>query len=170
MQNPLRRRCPGVSSMSSSNLQVLSILLERAESERDEALRLFQDAEKRAQQARQQHGELSQYRSDYQQRWSQQFASRGTMDIVACYQSFGGRLDEAINSQGNITQYADQRMAVSRDKLREAEMRVASISKLIERRRLEANRAIQRQEQKACDEQAARSSQAAYNPFVRLSA
>lgn len=156
--------------MSSANLQVLSILLERAESERDEALRLFQDAEKRAHQARQQHGELAQYRSDYQQRWAQQFAARGTMDIVGCYQSFGGRLDEAISSQSNITQYADQRLLASRDKLRQAEMRVASIGKLIERRRLEINRAVQRQEQKACDEQAARSTQAAYNPFVRLSA
>ncbi|MBY0236347.1 MAG: flagellar export protein FliJ [Burkholderiaceae bacterium] len=156
--------------MSSSNLQVLTILLERAESERDEALRIFQEAEKRATQARNQHGELNQYRSDYQQRWTQQFASHGTMDIVACYQSFGGRLDEAISSQGNITQYADQRQAAAREKLRETDMRVAAISKLIERRQQEKNRAAQRQEQKACDEQAARTLQSAYNPFVRLSA
>ncbi|MDC8786363.1 flagellar export protein FliJ [Roseateles koreensis] len=156
--------------MSSSNLQVLNILLERAESERDEALRLFQEADKRAAHARNQHGELNQYRSDYQQRWSQQFATRGTMDIVTCYQTFGGKLDEAITSQGHVAQHADQRMNVARDKLREAEMRVASIAKLIERRRLESSRAAQRQEQKACDEQAARSAASAYNPFVRLSA
>ncbi|MFY7865053.1 flagellar export protein FliJ [Roseateles sp.] len=156
--------------MNSSNLQVLSILLERAESERDEGLKQLQEAQARAEQARAQHGDLAQYRNDYQQRWSQQFARQGTMDIVVCYQSFGGRLDQAITSQTQIAQFAEQRVERARAALQALEMRVASITKLLERRRLEIRHASQRQEQKATDEQAARASLAAFNPFVRLSA
>ncbi|WP_428509236.1 flagellar export protein FliJ [Roseateles sp.] len=155
---------------SSSNLQVLSILLERAEAERDEGLRQFQEAQARADKARAQHGDLAQYRSDYQLRWSQQFARQGTMDIVACYQNFGGRLNEAITSQSNLAQFADQRVATARERLQGLEMRVASVRKLLERRRLEISRSAQRQEQKATDEQASRSAYAGGNPFMRLSA
>lgn len=156
--------------MSSSNLQTLSILLERAEAERDEALRQLQDVQGRAAQARAQHGQLTQYRGEYQQRWGQQFARQGTMDIVACYQNFGGKLDEAIDRQGHVAQHADLRAERAREALRELEMRVASIRKLLERRRLETSRAVHRQEQKVTDEQAARAALAAFNPFVRLSA
>lgn len=155
---------------SSSNLQTLTILLERAETERDEALRQLQDAQARANQARAQHGQLAQYRVEYQQRWGQQFARQGTMDIVACYQNFGGKLDQAIDSQHLVANHADQRVERFRDTLRELELRVASIRKLIERRRLESSRALQRQEQKATDEQAARAALSAFNPFTRLSA
>src|SRR6218665_2267764 len=124
---------------SSSNLQTLSILLERAEGQRDEARRVLQDAMARADQARGQHEQLTQYRGEYQQRWSQQFARQGTMDIVGCYQNFGARLHEAIDSQGNVARHADQRVERAREALLELEMRVASISKLMERRRAESS-------------------------------
>lgn len=156
--------------MSASNLQTLAILLERAEADRDEAMRQLQDVQARADAARAQHGQLTQYRGEYQQRWTQQFSRQGTMEIVGCYQNFSGKLDQAIDNQGNVSQHADQRVVRARDALRELEMRVASIRKLIERRRLESSRATQRQEQKVTDEQAARAALAAFNPFMRLSA
>lgn len=156
--------------MSSSNLQVLNILLERAEAERDEGLRQLQEAQSRAAQARAQHGDLAQYRADYQQRWSQQFASKGTMDIVACYQNFGGRLNEAISSQSHAADFADRRVELAREQLQALEMRVASVRKLLERRRLEGQRAQHRQEQKATDEQASRAALSTFGAFARLSA
>jgi flagellar FliJ protein len=156
------------SSSSSGNLQTLSILLERAESERDEALRLLQDAQLRAQLALTQAQELTQYRVDYQQRWGQQFRSQSTMDIVGCYQNFGGKLDQAIDSQSVVASHAEVRVTRARELLVEKEMRVAALTKLIERRRQEQGRNARRQEQKATDEQAARASLAASNPFARL--
>jgi flagellar FliJ protein len=156
--------------MSSSNQHTLLILLDRATRQRDEAQRSLQDLLHRAEQAKAQHGQLTQYRGEYQQRWSQQFAQQGTMDIVACYQNFGGRLDEAIHSQGHVASHADQRVAGARETLIDLETRVAAITQLIERRRLEVSRSQQRQEQKATDEQAARASLAAFNPYSRLSA
>jgi flagellar FliJ protein len=133
--------------MSASNLQALSILLERAEAERDDALRALKEASQRADAARAQHGELAQYRQDYQQRWGQQFAR-----------------------QGHIAVHADQRVERARAVLMEREMRVASVRKLLERRRFDLARSAQRQEQKAMDEQAARAALSANNPFARLSA
>lgn len=155
---------------TNTNQQTLGILLERATSQRNEAQRALQDLLNRAEQARAQHGQLTQYRGEYQQRWSQQFAQVGTMDIVACYQNFRGRLDEAIHSQGHVATHADQRVSRAREALLELETRVAAITKLMERRQLEVSRAQQRQDQKTTDEQAARASLSAFNPYSRLSA
>lgn len=154
--------------MSSSNLQALTVLLERAEAERDEALRQMQDAMARADAARNQHDQLSQYRSDYRTRWSQEFAQRTTVQLLGCYQNFGQRLDQAIGQQSGIADYADQRVTAARDVLRERELRVASVRKLIERRRAESLRTQMRQEQRATDEQAARSALRGGNPMSRL--
>ena len=159
-----------MSGPNSSSLQTLSILRERAEAERDEALKAWQEAQLRAAQARDQAGQLAQYRVDYQQRWGQQFARQGTMDIVACYQNFGGKLDQAIDSQTHVANHADVRVERARALLAEKEMRAAAIGKLIERRQLELGRAGQRQEQKQSDEQAARTALAGFNPLSRLSA
>ena len=106
-----------MSSPNSSSLQTLSILLERAEAERDEALKAWQQEQLRAAQAREQAGQLTQYRVDYQQRWSQHFARQGTMDIVGCYQNFGGKLDQAIDSQGQVSRHADVRVERARTML-----------------------------------------------------
>ncbi|MGS0758336.1 flagellar export protein FliJ, partial [Roseateles sp. GG27B] len=76
----------------------------------------------------------------------------------------------AITSQTHVAQFADQRLTHARKTLLDLEMRVASVRKLIERRRLEAGLSAQRQDQKATDEQAARASLATFNPYTRLSA
>lgn len=78
------------------------------------------------------------------------------MDIVACYQSFGQRLNQAVDTQGHVAQHADQREERARDALRQAEMRVAALRQLIKRREAEAKAAADRREQRIADEFAAR--------------
>jgi len=134
----------------------LSLLLEHAEKERDAAAQALHAASLQAQAARAQHGELAGYRQDYQQRWTQSFAQATTMDIVGCYQSFGRRLDQAVDSQGHVAHHADQRQQRAREVLRQAELRVAALRQLIARREAEATKAAQRREQRASDEFAAR--------------
>jgi flagellar FliJ protein len=133
--------------MSSSATDTLSLLLERAEGERDAAARLLHAASTQAQAARAQHGELAGYRQDYQQRWTQSFTQSATMSIVGCYQSFGQRLNQAVDTQGHVANHADQR---------QAELRVAALRQLIARRQAEAAKIVQRREQRASDEFAAR--------------
>lgn len=150
--------------------QALNILLERAEAERDDALAKLQELQRQAEAAQAQAQQLGQYRSDYQQRWTQQFARQTTIDIVGHYQNFGQRLDQAIAQQGAVSQFAQQRVERAREALRDLELRVASVRKLIERRQGELRRSAQCREQKATDEQAARAALSQMNPFVRLSA
>lgn len=142
--------------MSATATDTLSLLLERAEGERDAAAQALHAATAQAQAARAQHGELAGYRQDYQQRWTQSFAQATTMEIMACYQSFGQRLNQAVDSQGHVAQHADLRQARAREALRQAELRVAALRQLIARRQAEVHKQAQRREQRATDEFAAR--------------
>jgi flagellar FliJ protein len=143
--------------MSAHSPQVLNILLERAAAERDAAALALQAALAQAAAARSQHGQLADYRQDYQQRWTQTFVrGASTMDIVGCYQSFSQRLDQAVSSQSQIAAHADQRVERARAAVTAAELRVASVRKLIERREAEQRQQHARQEQRAADEFAAR--------------
>lgn len=150
--------------------QTLTILLERAEAERDAALAQLKLLTAQAEQARAQAEQLDQYRGEYQQRWAQQFARQTTIEIVGCYQSFGLRLDQAIDQQGYASRHAQQRVERAQATLRELELRVASVRKLLERRQGETRRAAQRQEQKTTDEQASRAALASFNSFARATA
>lgn len=142
--------------MSASPTDTLSLLLERAEGERDTAAQALHAASNQAQAAHAQHGELAGYRQDYRQRWTESFAQATTMDIVGCYQSFGQRLNQAVDTQGHVANHADQRQMRAREALRQAELRVAALRQLIARRQAEAAKVDQRREQRATDEFAAR--------------
>lgn len=142
--------------MSATATDTLSLLLERAEGERDAAARALHTASTQADAARAQHGELAGYRQDYQQRWTQSFSQGTTMSLVGCYQSFGQRLNQAVDTQGHVANHADQRVQRAREALRQAELRVAALRQLIARRRAEADKQAQRREQRATDEFAAR--------------
>lgn len=142
--------------MSASPTDTLSLLLDRAEGERDAAAQALHAASAQAQAARAQHGELAGYRQDYRQRWTESFAQATTMDIVGCYQSFGQRLNQAVDTQGHVASHADQRQVRAREALRQAELRVAALRQLIARRQAEAAKVDQRREQRATDEFAAR--------------
>ena len=138
------------------SLYTLNLLAERITAERDAAQKYLAECIQRASQARNTAGELSQYRQDYEQRWGRQFAQAGTMDIVQCYQNFSGKLNDAIQSQGQLATQAEARVEASRTALLAVEMRLAAVKKLIERRQAETQLREQRQEQKASDEFAAR--------------
>ena len=142
--------------MSASSTDTLSLLLERAEGERDAAAQALHAASAQAQAARAQADGLAGYRQEYKQRWAQSFARSTTIDIVSCYQSFGQRLDQAVDTQGHVANHADQRQARAREALRQAELRVAALRQLIARRQADAAKVAQRREQRATDEFAAR--------------
>ncbi|CAN5564016.1 N/A [soil metagenome] len=139
-----------------SGIQALTTLLEHAESERDEAISHMQRCEHNLQSAKAQHVQLLEYRRDYQQRWSEQFGRQGNMEIVNCYHGFVGRLGMAIDQQDQTTARAVAQHEAARVKLREKEIRLASIGKLIERRVMEAQRSADQRDQKMTDEMAAR--------------
>jgi flagellar FliJ protein len=141
----------------STSIQSLQVLLERAERERDAALSVFQSAQNRAQAAQAQAEQLTDYRGDYQRRWSGTFAQAGgTIQIVHAYQGFRERLEMAVSQQDRVASHAATQSERAREALQACELRVASVKKLIERRLAEARLAAERRDQKQTDEAAQR--------------
>ena len=96
------------------------------------------------------------YRRDYEQRWSAQFKREGQMELVRCYHSFMERLNQAVDQQNSVAEYAAQQVGTALAALRECELRCASVRKLIERRTQEHRAVEERRDQKQTDEQASR--------------
>ena len=139
-------------------LQPLVSLLEQTRAERDQALAEHQRQQRAAQAAQAQAEQLAGYRSEYAQRFGTSFQRSGALELMQCYQGFMTRLDGAVEQQQRTVAHAAARADTAQAALLAVELRVASVEKLIERRRAELALVQQRREQKAGDEFAARMS------------
>jgi flagellar FliJ protein len=153
-----------------TELQPLMALLAQAERERDDTLAHSQrlDAAHRAAQA--QADQLLDYRRDYEQRWGGHFSRQAKVELLHCYQGFIDRLSQAIEQQARAAGHAGEQAGVARAALREAELRVASVRRLIERRVGEMQLRNDRREQKQTDEFAARAAWQRLSSFGSLPA
>jgi flagellar FliJ protein len=142
--------------MNNPSLDPLMALLGQAERERDDAMAAMQRANEAHLAAQSQADQLVAYRGEYEARFKEQFSRQSSIDILQCYQGFSARLGQAIDQQQQIARHAALRLEQSRDGLREQEMRVASVRKLLERRVQEMRLAADRRDQKQTDEFAAR--------------
>lgn len=140
--------------MNPASLDALNLLLDRATQERDRLAGELRRGEEVVQRARLQGRQLGDYRGEYLQRWSAQFGRGGAIEIVHCYQSFMQRLDEALAQQQRQIEAAERGVAAVRQALLQAEVRVASVKKLIERRQAEMARRQERRDQRQTDETA----------------
>lgn len=138
-------------------LDTLLALLERERGERDQALLGMREAEGLASHAAAQAQQLAEYRAEYVRRWSNRFRAQGSIELVQCYQGFMQRLEQAIGQQRQAADHADALLRQTRDALRERELRVGSVEKLIERRLREQRQHASRREQSQTDEAAQRS-------------
>lgn len=135
-------------------MTALNTLLARAEAERDQLMAAHRRAEEQARRVQAQAEQLQGYRGDYQARWSGQFSRQGAIEIVHCYQSFMQRLDEALAHQQRQAEAGEAQCQRLRQALLAAEMRVASVRKLMQRRQAELLLAQQRRDQRQTDETA----------------
>jgi flagellar FliJ protein len=142
--------------MNNPSIDPLMALLGQAERERDAAQADFQKAQDSFAAAQGQADQLVAYRGEYEARFREQFKSNGSVSILQCYQGFSGRLGQAIDQQRLIAAHAERRVGEARDALRDQELRVASVRKLLERRLTELRQAADRRDQKQTDEFAAR--------------
>jgi flagellar FliJ protein len=139
-----------------TSLQPLAILLEQNERERDQALAAQQRAQAASDAAAAQSEQLVAYRRDYEQRWNEQFRRQGHIEVVRSYHSFMERLTQAVEQQVRAAGHAKQMLDKAVLGVRDAELRVASVRKLIERRTQEMRVAAERRDQKVTDEAASR--------------
>lgn len=142
--------------MTHPTLQPLFVLLEQAERDRDDALSRQRRALAQLENARTQESSLRAYRSDYQERWSQQFRQGVTMTLMQCYHDFVGRLHGAVDHQEQQVERLAKDGERARAEVLAAELRVASVRKLIERRETAMLRSAERRDQKGQDEMASR--------------
>jgi flagellar protein FliJ len=138
-------------------LDTLLALLDHERGERDQALLGMREAEGQASHATAQAQQLADYRAEYMRRWSTRFRAEGSIELVQCYQGFMQRLEQAVGQQRQAADHAEARLRLARDALRERELRVGSVEKLIERRKGEQRQHAARREQAQSDEAAQRS-------------
>ena len=153
--------------MTHPTLQPLLILLEQAESERDAALQRERKVERALAAAEQQAVQLREYRSEYEGRWGQQLKRGMAITLVHVYQDFVGRLHGAVDQQGEQIERLRAELARCMADTVAAELRVASVGKLIDRRESTLARNAAQREQKQLDELASR---AAWQRVDRLGA
>ena len=137
-------------------MRSLLVLLQQAEQERDRCLAASQAAQAQHAAALTQHEQLLGYRRDYEQRWQGRFGQQGPMELVRSYHGFMIRLNQAVDHQQAAVQHALARREAALAVLRDHEIRVASVRKLLERRGQRARIEHDRREQKQSDERGAR--------------
>lgn len=142
--------------MQHPSVQPLNTLLEHAERERDDALAQQQRAEAAMRGAENQVHQLLAYRGECERRWSERSRAGTTPTLMLCHQTFLGRLQTAVDLQGEVVQRAQAEVQRCREQLLGLELRVASVRKLMERREAALAQQAGRIEQKTFDEIATR--------------
>jgi len=139
-----------------SNLQPLIALLAQTERQRDLALADQIKAQATSDAAQAQAAQLLDYRRDYEQRWSARFCREGRIELVRCYQGFIDRLSQAVDQQARAAQLAQVQLERATIVVREHEVKLAAVRKVVEQRLAEGRREGHRIDQKQADEFAAR--------------
>lgn len=137
-----------------SSLQAFIVAVELAERRRDAARQALRDVQGAREAAQAQLEQLSGYAQETQNRWGASEGRTLKPEVMAHHYHFMGRLDHAIGLQGGVVGNQDARVAGARQVLLQAELRLASLRKVLERRRAEQALAEQRREQKQTDERA----------------
>ena len=134
--------------------QTLNTLLEHAKKERDEAMLALQQAEDAERRQREQMAQLQVYHADYTVRTPGLGGSAAPIEQLRSHHAFMQRLVQALSQQQQQVLAAGSQVALRRQHLLARELRVASVSKLVERRQQEQARSSARLEQNRSDEAA----------------
>jgi flagellar FliJ protein len=132
----------------------LATMLELAARQRDIERAALMQAEGASNRALAQLDQLAAYQAEYRTRTPGLAGLAAPIELLRCHQGFMGRLDQALLQQREAVQAADTELRRRRLHLQQAELRVASVQKLIERRQAEHARAEARREQRQTDESA----------------
>ena len=133
----------------------LSVAVEMATRQRDEARRVLQHAQGAQRAAQDQLQVLQGYAQETESRWGMRAQATVAPEVMFHHYYFMGRLDHAAGLQSGVVDDHAQRVALAQQQLRDAEVRLASLRKLLEKRQMEALQAQARRDQKMTDERAA---------------
>jgi len=137
-----------------SALNAFVVAVELAERQRDAARQALANVQGARQAAQAQLQQLTGYAAETQDRWGLKAGAAVQPEVMHHHYHFMGRLDHAIGLQTRALGGQDQRVAQARQALLQAELRLASLRKVLERRQAELAQQQQRREQKQTDERA----------------
>lgn len=138
-----------------SALSALSVAVELAERKRDEARRLLQDARRAQQAAHDQMEQLKGYAQETQNRWGMRANANVQPEVMYHHYQFMDRLHHAMGLQTTVVGSHDERIVAAQQALLATELRLASLKKLVDKRRKEFELLLARRDQKQTDERAA---------------
>lgn len=137
-----------------SSLNALNVAVEAAARKRDAARQVLQDMQRVAQAGQAQLEQLGGYAQETQNRWGMQADSTVKPEVMYHHYQFIGKLEHAIGLQSGVVQEQARRVEQARQALLEAELRLTSLRKVVERKQHELAIAQMRREQKQTDERA----------------
>lgn len=137
-----------------STLNALTVAVEVASRKRDEARRLLQDAQGAQQAAQDQLNQLQGYARETEGRWGMRADAAVQPEVMFHHYQFMDRLGHAVGLQTGVVSDHASRVQGATCTLLEAELRLASLRKVVEKRQHDHERQQMRREQKQTDERA----------------
>ncbi|MHB1114627.1 MAG: flagellar export protein FliJ [Acidovorax defluvii] len=137
-----------------STLNALTVAVEVASRKRDEARRLLQDAQGAQQAAQDQLNQLQGYARETEGRWGMRVDAAVQPEVMFHHYQFMDRLGHAMGLQTGVVGDHASRVQDATRTLLEAELRLASLRKVVEKRQQDHERQQMRREQKQTDERA----------------
>lgn len=138
-----------------SALNALAVAVEVASRKRDHARQVLQDTLAAQQAARAQLDQLEDYAQENQARWGMKADTAIKPEVMFHHYQFMERLGHAASVQASVVADHAARVEAARRSLLEAELRLASLRKVVDKRRQELALADMRRDQKQTDERAA---------------
>ncbi|NMM78336.1 flagellar export protein FliJ [Acidovorax sp. SRB_24] len=146
-----------------SSLNALTVAVELATRQRDDALRALQGAQGAHQAALDQMAQLQGYADETQNRWGLRANAQVVPEVMYHHYQFMDRLGHAMGLQTTVVGDHEVRTRTAHQALLAAELRLASLKKLTEKRRAEWEQLQARRDQKQTDERAALQRRSAFN-------
>ncbi len=138
-----------------SSLQAFLVAVEMAERQRDAARQALQDIRRTRHAAQQQFDQLQGYAGEIQDRWGARENMAVKPEVMHHQYQFMDRLGQAIGMQTGVLDEQAGRVQAAEQRLLQAELRLSSLKKVVDKRRRELEQLQARREQKQTDERAA---------------
>ena len=138
-----------------SSLHALTVAVEAASRKRDEARRVLQDTLAAQLGARSQLDQIEGYARETDARWGVREDTPMQPEVMYHHRQFMARLGHAASLQATVVGDHASRVDAARRALLDAELRLASLRKVVDKRRHEQETAQMRRDQKQTDERAA---------------
>lgn len=138
----------------SGPFQSFEVAVDLAERQRDGARQTLQNTLQARAAAQGQLEQLQGYAQETQQRWGMRAGATVQPEVMEHLYGFLGKLEHAIGVQVGVVQSQDRRVEQAQKALVQAELRLTSLRKLLQRKRQEWAMQQQRREQKQTDESA----------------